>query len=381
MKGYLIAFITIYVIALWSCQDSKKTEPVNENALGNYLIEHWETPENYVIKKFDNHDYIIIGEYHRIKHDVDFIVGLVPKLYKKGIYHLAMEFGAYPYQHLVDSLLNLPYFDRKLARTIVFKSEADWAFKEYIDIYEAAWKVNQTIDSDAPKFRVINLSPPYDPCKKGLERFGGHDYDRCMANIVLNELVSNGKKALIYAGTHHSFTKYHQPVYDFEEDKLYKLEKTRMGNILYDTLKNKIFNIYLHSPWISNQGYDKTVLPVNGVIDSIMRSFEDKRVGFDTYGSPLGELPATDTYYALGHPNFSLKMFYDGYIFQNHFENYKSMTMEENFINSGNIAEFISYMKCDGINGEELDNLNSEKINKLLFYDVEKEVKHLIKEI
>ena len=380
MKRYSIAFITIFIIVFWACQNSKNIKSGNENPLINYLEEYGETPENYVIKKFDNHDYIIIGEFHRIKHDVELIVRLIPELYEKGVYHLAIESGAYSYQHLVDSLLNLPHFDRKLARTIVFKSQADWAFKEYIDIYETAWKVNQTIGSDEPKFRVINLSPPFDPCKKGIERFGGHDYDRYMADVVLNELVRSDKKALIFAGAHHSFTSYHHPVYDFEENKLYKLEKTRMGNILYDSLNDRVFNIYLHFPWTSDKEWGKNfVPPVNGVIDSIMGLFDNKRVGFDTYNSPFGELPATDTYYAFGHPNFSLKMFCDGYIFQNQYEDYESVTMEEDFINSENLVDFIAFMKCAGTTGEELDSLNSEKINRLLFYDVREKVKHLIK--
>jgi len=346
----------------------------------NYLTENWETPENYIVKKFGKHDYIIIGETHRIKHDVELIVGLVPELYKNGIYHLAVEFGEYSYQHLVDSLLNLPHFDRKLARTIVFKSGADWAFKEYIDIYEAAWKVNQSVDSDEPKFKIINISPLYDPCKEGIARFGGHDYDRYMADVILNELVSSDKKALIYAGAHHAFTKYHQPVYDFEKNELYKLEKTRMGNILYDRLKDRVFNIYLHASWISNQSYSKNhVPPVNGVIDSIMKLFKKKSVGFDVSNSPFGDLPATDTYYAIGYPDFSLKMFCDGYIFQKHYEDYESVTMEKDFINSENMNEFKSYMKCDGYTDEELDSLDQEKINKLLFYDIKKKYKHLIK--
>ena len=369
----------MYNSFFFSCQNSKNTKHGNENLLANYLTENWETPENYIIKKFDKHDYVLLGEFHRIKHDVDLMVRLIPKLYESGIYNIGIEFGAYPYQYLVDSLLNLPHFDRKLARTIMFKSQADWAFKEYIDIYEAAWNINQQSNDENNRFRVINLAPPFYPCKKGLEMFGGHDYDKYMAQIVLNELVSKNKKALICAGAHHSFTKYHQPYYIFEENRLDGFTKTRMGNILYDTLKNRTFNIFLHSPWVSDKGWDKNkVPPVNGVIDSIMRLFENKNIGFDVYNSPFGDLPALDTYYAFGYPNFSLKMFCDGYIFQKHYEDYESMTMEEDFINPENMNDFKSFMKCTGKTDEELDSLDNERINELLFYDIKRRVKHLI---
>ncbi len=370
--------VLIVFTLMLNCQSSNKTNSEKESLLINYLKDNWQTPEDYIIKKFDEHDYIIIGEFHRVKHDVELISKLIPELHNNGIHHLAIEAGAYPFQHLVDSLLNLPEFDRNLARSIIFKSQADWTFKEYIDIYEAAWKVNQSIRSDETKFRIINLSPPFDPCKKGLARFGGNDYDRYMADVVLKELVQSDKKALIFAGAHHSFTKYHHPVYDFEEKKLYKLEKTRMGNILYDTLNDRVFNIYLHFPWTSDKEWGKNfVPPIHGVIDSIMRQFDNKRVGFDTYNSPFGELPATDTYYAFGHPNFSLKMFCDGYIFLNHYEDYESVTVEKDFINPENIEDFKSFMKCTGVKDDELKNLNREEINKLLFYDIKKRIKHL----
>ncbi len=372
----ILAIICISVV--FACQSTLQKALDEESVLVNYLTANWETPEKYIIKKFDKHEYVIVGEYHRIKHDVDLIIRVIPELYEKGIYNLAMEFGALPEQPLVDSLLRLSHFDRKLARTIMFKSEADWAFKEYIDIYEAAWKVNQTSNSDEPKFRIIHLAPPFDPCKEGSDRFGGHDWDKCMADIVLNELVSKNAKALIYAGSHHSFTKFHLPYYDFEKDKLDGFVKNRMGNILYDTLKERTFNIFLHAPWISDQGYDqKPVSPVNGTIDSIMRSSNITNIGFDVYNSPFGDLRATNTLYAFGNPDFSLKLFCDGYIFQNHFEDYESMTMEDNFITSENMNDFITFMKCIGTTDEELTNLDNEKVNELLFYDIKKWVGHL----
>ena len=235
-------------------------------------------------------------------------------------------------------------------------------FQRIYDIYEAAWKVNQQSNDENNRFRVINLAPPFYPCEKGLEMFDGHDYDKYMAQIVLNEFVSNNKKALICAGSHHSFTKYHQPYYIFEENRLDGFTKTRMGNLLYDSLKNRTFNIFLHSPWVSDKGWNKNkVPPVNGVIDSIMRLFENKNIGFDVYNSPFGDLTASDTYYAFGYPDFSLKLFCDGYIFQKHYEDYENMTLENDFINPENMNDFISFMKCIGKTDEELDSLDNER--------------------
>ena len=209
MKHYFKVLTIVFLTIIFSCKNSQ-----NENDLAGYLKANWKTPEDYVIEKFENHDYVFIGEYHRIKHDVDLILNLIPKLYENGIYYLGIEFGDYKDQHLVDSLLDLPYFDRKLANDIMFKCSPDWGYKEYIDIYEVAWEVNH---SDTllhnNKFRVINLASYYDPCKEG-GAWKDVDPDVFMAEIIFKEIISKNQKALIYSGSHHAFTKYHQPYYD-----------------------------------------------------------------------------------------------------------------------------------------------------------------------
>ena len=358
-----------FLILILGCNTNRK-ESKSESPLVKYLQTNWQSPEDYVIGKFDSHDYVILGEMHYFKNDIDLVLNLIPKLYENGIYNLAIEFGSYPEQNLVDSLLKLPFFDRKLARQIVFKCEADWAFKEYIDIYKVAWEVNHSANSDTNKFRVINIGYSYYPCEEGLDRFGGHHPDKYMAENVLKEIVSKNQKALIYTGSHHAFTKYHQPSYDFENDTLYRLEYSRMGNVLYDTLKDRTFNIFLNAPWISAEGYDEPlVLPVMGVIDSLMQFFKYKPVGFDVYNSPFGNLTSNNTLYAFGYKDFTLKMFCDGYIYQGEFKNYENVTMEKDFITSENLDDLKSFLKCAEWSEEAIDSITIKNANEKLFYD------------
>jgi hypothetical protein len=371
MKRIKLLILFILTFNLLNAQESQK------DTLVGYLKKHWATPEEYVISKFKDHDYVFIGEYHRIKQDVDLILNLIPQLYKNGIYNLAIEFGAYQYQNLVDSLLNLPYFDRKLADLIMFKTEPTWGYKEYIDMYKVAWEVNHSPQAGTRKFRIINVGYLYNPCSK--EHFGGYDPDVFMANNILKEIVSKKEKALIYSGCHHAFTKYHQPVYDFKKDTLTSFNTTRMGNVIYDTLKEKTFNIFLHAGWVSNKGFNAPcVLPVNGVIDTVMNYFTNKRVGFDVYNSPFGKLKANDTYYAFGHPDFTLDKFCDGYIYQNAFKNYQPITMEDGFITKDNINDLKEYLKCLGVKKVLINTLTVRNANKRLFEDIRKHFKHLM---
>jgi len=372
MNRIKLLILFILTFEFLNAQENQK------DTLVSYLKKHWATPEDYVISKFKDHDYVFIGEYHRIKQDVDLILNLIPQLYKNGIYNLAIEFGDYQYQNLADSLLNLPYFDRKLADLIMFKTFPIWGYKEYIDIYKAAWDLNHSPHSGTAKFRIINVGCLYNPCTK--DHFNGYNPDVFMANVILKELVSKKQKALIYSGNHHAFTKYHQPIYDFKKDSLKGFSTTRMGNVIYDSLKERTFNIYLHAGWISSKGFDSPcVLPVNGVIDTVMNYFTDKRVGFDVYNSPFGKLTANDTYYAFGYPNFTLDEYCDGYIYQNAFKNYKPITMEEGFISNDNINDLKEFLKCQGWGKLMLKNLTVDNANKKLFEDIRKHFKHLMR--
>jgi hypothetical protein len=372
MKKIVFLLLLVFPFGLLQAQDKKED-------LILYLKDNWKTPEDYVISKFKDHNYVFIGEYHRIKHDVVLISNLIPLLYKNHIYNLAIEFGIYKDQHLIDSLITAPQFNRKLADSIVFSYYPVWGYKEYIDLYEAAWKVNHTKRSDTTKFRVINMGFLYDPCLK--KPFEENDPDVYMASVILKELVANKQKALIYSGCHHAFTKYHQPSYDFEKDTLYGLDHTRMGNVIYDSVKEKAFNIYLHAGWISNKGFNAflSVLPVNGAIDDVMKNFTDKRVGFDVIGTPFGKLTANDTYYAFGYPNFTLDKFCDGYIYQCAFKDYEPITMEPDFITSTNIDKLKSFLTCLKLSKQYIDSITPQNANDNLFEDIRNHFRHLMK--
>src|SRR5579862_8983914 len=73
-----------------------------------YLAAHQETPEDYVIGKFQNHDIVFLGELHHVQQNLDFVQRLIPKLYASGIYTLGWEFTNTEDQASLDQLLNAP---------------------------------------------------------------------------------------------------------------------------------------------------------------------------------------------------------------------------------------------------------------------------------
>lgn len=318
--------------------------------LRGYLSAHYATPEDYIVRKFRDHDVVFIGECHRIKHDPQLIQRLLPRLYRNRVFTLCTEFARREDQALVDRLLTGPSYDEALAREITFRKLVSWGYQEYVDIYRAAWKLNHTLPAGARPFRILALndSPDWSVIKRPEDwenpdvrrkvwRGGG---EQLWAKVILDEVVAKGEKALVYSGMHHAFTEYEQPIVDGTTHQFVRFETERMGNFVFRAIGKRAITIALHAPWNSAQGYDGSlVYPVDGVIDAVMRTVDPahRRVGFDTHGTPFGRLPATTAVYRHGYSHFTLEQFCDGYVYQEPFSDYRGVTPIQDFINATNL--------------------------------------------
>ena len=351
MKTVANLFILLFLIS--SCASSQSPPGVNEKLkteLKEYIIKNYLTPEDYILSKFKDHDIVFVGETHYIKHDPELIQNLIPLLYQKGIFTLGTEFGRREDQPLIDSLLNSPAYDESLARLITFNQFVLWGYREYVDIYKAAWQLNHTLPAGKRKFRILGLndSPDWSFVKKPEDRDNGMIMQKVWkgggenlwAQTILDSVVAKGEKALIYSGMHHAFSEYEQPVCDRE--KFIRFEDQRMGNFVFRKIGKRSITIFLHGPWYNAAGYDQPlVFPVDGVIDQVMGEMESKyqRVGFDTRGTPFGKLPGETSIYKHGYSNFALEMFCDGYVYQGPFSKYEGVTPIKGFINESNLKK------------------------------------------
>jgi hypothetical protein len=318
--------------------------------LAKYLKSHHMTPAEYVISKFRHHEIVFLGEEHYIKQNVKFVQDLIPALYAARIYNLGIEFGADDYQRDVDQLITADRYDEGLARRIVFNHFVLWGYTDYIDIYRKAWELNHSLPRGARKFRVVNLN--YRPDWTALQGPRTHeamlkvwfkgDPDVYMGNRVLHEFADKHEKALIYAGFHHTFTHYHQPNYDFQKKKLVGFTTKRMGNVVYDSIPDRVFGILLHTPWTSREGPGHWIAPVLGAVDAAMAELHEEPEGFDVKDSPFGNLPDLRTYYSIGYPDFTLAALTDGYIYLVPFRKFESVTVDDKFVTSANLQEAIS---------------------------------------
>jgi hypothetical protein len=356
---YLLAIAVIVVVVVVATAERNALPEIDGErfeSLKTYLDKNALAPDAYVISKFEDHDVVILGERHKVKHQLLFIQALIPKLYEANVYFLATEFGRREDQPLIDSLLAMPEYDESLAREIVFRQFVHWGYQEYVDVYKAAWELNHSLPAGVQRFRILGMndSPDWsyvqqdgdrqkDEIKKKVWAGCGEKY---WAEVILDR-VERGERVAVHCGIHHGFTEFKQPVFD-QDGNVIRREDRRMGNYLYASIGKRAITVFMHAPWEESYSNSRLTYPADGYIDALMARLgpEYYPVGFDTRGTPFGDLPCEDSVYGDGYENLVLKTFCDGYIFSKPFSEYEGVTPIPDFVNEGNIerARQLSWM-------------------------------------
>jgi hypothetical protein len=311
----------------------------------DYLSSHYLSPKDYVVQKFADHDIVMLSEDHHIKENLLLVQRLVPDLYKNGVYNIGMEFGASEDQARLDSLVNAPRYDENVARQMMFDYNCGWAFKEYMDVYRAAWQLNHSLPKGAKKFRVVNLSYIYNwkgftgkqRTPENMQRvFYRGNTEVYRTGIVEKEIISRGEKILILTGTIHAFTHFRQGHFDYFAPGYARFDNGYFGNLLYDKYPNKVFSISFHN--VAMNYPDKTPMLVTlteGRIERLMKQIGNRPIGFDLKGSPLGLLPDSSSH-SMGYKNFHISQIYDGYVFIKPIHELSGCTIDPMFLTKDN---------------------------------------------
>ena len=127
MRGVIAAALASLLLASPACSADKVPIPDLDPSLAANLkaclSDQGRAPADYIVGKFADHDVVFLGEHHYIKHDLEFVHALVPRLHAAGVYYVGTEFSRHEEQPLIDSLLALDAYDPLLAREIVFRQE------------------------------------------------------------------------------------------------------------------------------------------------------------------------------------------------------------------------------------------------------------------
>ncbi|MCK4413018.1 MAG: hypothetical protein KAY32_05705 [Candidatus Eisenbacteria sp.] len=349
--GRLFLLAALFVFASCSADDFVNPPPIStdlQTELDAWFAEHGRPPSDYVLGLFADHDVVLLGEQHRFRHDELFVQELIPLLHAEGVNTLATEFARRADQALADSLVVSLEWNEELGREILFRQFLPWGYREYLDVFKAAWRVNRDRPAGTVPFRILGVNNALDYSHFKSEAdwndpevwalVAGDQTEADWAVVVL-AAVEQGEKVLAHCGIHHAFTGFRQP--RVVDGAFTEYGRLRFGNALRDVLGERAVTVYLHAPWNTASGYNaEYVHPADGRLDAFMltRDGGPFEVGFDVAGSPLADLPIKNAVYKHGHEPFTLAEFCDGWVYTKPLSEYEPVTYIESWINESNVA-------------------------------------------
>ncbi len=162
------------------------------------------------------------------------------------------------------TLVTSERFDSELALKIA-RSEGwkAWGWKEYWDVFETVWRLNNSLPENSRKMRIVGLDCEWDgpsfalvgvgddgvqgPIWEKLRVFRLLDADlvrlakrdELMARNVEKETIEKGERAIVWVGAAHSYINYRR--LGFISDGKVVTEFSRMGFLLHQKYGDDVF--------------------------------------------------------------------------------------------------------------------------------------------
>jgi hypothetical protein len=328
-----VAFLFIIFSPVRSCQNRSGAigmQPQDKQELARlaaWASSAWRSPTEQVIRSFDAHEVVFLGEFYKIREHAVLVRDLLPALHAAGVRNLGIEYALSDSQADIDALLAAPSWDEAKARRITFTWVVTWGFQEYIDVYRAAWQLNRGLAQGERPFRIVGLGVRQNwedlkterdlQDKETLHRILAFGVpDEHIADVIQREFIDRGEKALVYCSLQHAFTRYRSTEYEDNMRDAGFAETRRAGTILYDRVGSRVATIALHAPWPDSSAPTGVSWPLGGTIDAMLYALpaDKQAAGWDTAGTPIGALPITSGGYATGRKDLTLAGLCDGYV-------------------------------------------------------------------
>ncbi|MGD0578355.1 MAG: RDD family protein, partial [Bryobacteraceae bacterium] len=317
----------------------KALSPSQQDADVAWLHDHATNAVEYVVATAQKHQVLVFGEQaHEKKEFLDFLNASIPQLYQRaGVTCVAMEVCLAEDNENLRRLVIAPQFNRELALQIArHEPWGIWGFKEYWDVFETVWRVNQTIPAGQRKIRVIGLDSPMDAQSVGMTIGEGENpskqcplweklrvarlfhilpkvaaRDVRMAGEIQREILASGEHAVVWVGAEHAWA-CPQPVSNGHR-------VSRMGALLRQRYGDKLFFIRLPgfdipASWIDRNYHGSDPLMAS-TIEATMQQSGLTGVGFDTAESPLGLLRDSAIFDYHFEARLGLGDIVDGYVY------------------------------------------------------------------
>lgn len=262
--------------------------------------------EDYLVRSMSTHDVVFLGYFDRIREPIVNLAAAIPALHRAGYRNLGVDLLLARDQDRIDALLTAPGFDSEEAERLLFNALVVRGYQEYVDLLEAAWRVNNEMgagpgSSDA--FRVVGLAvnvnyqvvqteeDAQDP--EVLRRlFTEGVPDAEMARVILEDFVDQGEKILVFVPLQHALGRFTDEPYRENAQEAGVEETRRTARIVYETIGSRSTSIMFHNPVPSDQSAAGVDYPTGGTIDAVVAAKEGPAQfrGFSVVGNGFGEL-------------------------------------------------------------------------------------------
>lgn len=268
------------------------------------LDERGKSPCDYLVRKFADHEVVILGETHMIQENCAFVAdALAPLYHRAGVRCFASEFVRTRLSAKANRLVTGETFDEALAVRIYREGPWPiWGFRDYIDILRAAWKLNHGLPVGAEPLRILGLDSDWNQYELWYEVKDRRksfeirlEREKNMVRAMNTEVFAKKKKALVHVGFSHSIL----------------CHGVRLGTELYKKHGRRLFQVSLHQRVGSGRG----AAPLTTWLESVFAARGNKPVGFDVLGSPFGDVYDKRAMWARARRDYRFSDMVQGYVF------------------------------------------------------------------
>lgn len=331
---------------------------------------------DFVVRKFQSHPIVSIGEFHWIREQVNFVRNVIPIVHKKaGVTNIILEFGDCRKQKEIEMFLARKTFDetsKKLLFSILktVDSPAGWGYKEYFDMFVDVWKYNQSLPKNKKKIKIYLVNFEEDIAKQvesmwlnayekwtrktfstflelrkywqkypkrlmkvykehtneflALKKQGSllslQESRRKETNVVevVRNILKNKEKALIYEGCKHTcFLAYKGRLLN-QKNEIISGNGQTAGVLLKKLFPQKYYAILMHFTETFPRT-QKKIRIANGIIDKACVYLKKTYIGFNLKSGPIGRLKRPILYTSIfpfaRNKTWKFRDAYDGYIY------------------------------------------------------------------
>jgi len=323
-------------------------------ALGAELEALGQAPDAYLLGMLDDHTVVFLGEFGRIREQVEFVRSILPRLYAEGHTAVGLSHVRAVDQESIDQVILAASFDEEAVRELLFRRKVLWGYREYLELFRTAWELNAGRTEGQDPFQIVGLGArtEYSHVRSAADMedaailrrvFPDGLPDEAMAEAVLNFVADTGRGLLVYTGIESSFTRFVDRQYAAAVSLQGIGREGRAGNLVYRELGDRVATVLLHSPWPDSGERGGLSYPLRGLLDAL---FEQNPVpiGWSLGGTLLAEHPVERGLYVDGRDDIRFGQMTCGYIMLSPLSNYRAVEAIPGFITANNletaIAEF-----------------------------------------